>query len=71
MLPEIVRALKTFSAKRINQARGTPGVAVWQRSFYEHNIRDYDEWTHAHAYINNNPVKWAEDRENPNDKIQQ
>lgn len=42
-LPEIVGQLKTFSARRINKFRHTPGVAVWQRNYYEHIIRDVDE----------------------------
>src|SRR5690606_14708745 len=39
-LPEIVRALKSFSARRINEHRGTPGLPVWQRSYYERIIRN-------------------------------
>jgi len=39
-LPEIVRALKTFSARRINLIRGTTGAPFWQRSYYEHIIRN-------------------------------
>lgn len=31
-LPEIIRQLKTFSAKRINALRGTAGAPVWQRN---------------------------------------
>ena len=31
-LPEVVRALKTFSSRRINEARATPGESVWQRN---------------------------------------
>ena len=34
-LSEIMRQLKTFSAKRINALRHTPGQPVWQRSFYD------------------------------------
>jgi REP element-mobilizing transposase RayT len=39
-LPEIVRAFKTFSARRINAAQGTQGTAFWQRNYYEHVIRN-------------------------------
>ncbi len=42
-LPEIVRALKTFSARRINNLRHTPGAPVWQRNYYEHVIRNDGE----------------------------
>lgn len=46
--------------------RGTPGAAVWQRNYYEHIIRDEAEWGRIRDYIEANPVRWAEDRENPN-----
>ncbi len=57
-LSEIVRALKTFSAKRINALRKTPGQPVWQRDYYEHIIRDIDEWQQIQAYIVENPRRW-------------
>lgn len=64
-LPEIVRQFKTFSSKRINQIRNTPGVPVWQRNYYEHIIRNEDELNKIREYIINNPLKWAEDENNP------
>ena len=42
-LPEIVRAFKSFSARRVNEYLGTPGHAVWQRNYYEGIIRDQEE----------------------------
>ena len=64
-LPEIVRASKTFSARRINAQRGTPGRPVWQRSYYEHIIRDLESLRAIREYIAHNPAQWAHDRENP------
>ena len=64
-LPEIVRALKTFSARRINEMRGTPGAKVWQRNYYEHIIRNDRAWHQIRYYIAQNPVEWQNDRENP------
>ncbi|MCB0220578.1 MAG: transposase [Chrysiogenetes bacterium] len=64
-LPEIVRAFKTFSARRINALRGTPGVPVWQRNYYEHIVRDDDDLARIREYIANNPIGWGGDRENP------
>ena len=64
-LPEIVRALKTFSARRINEIRGTPGVPVWQRNYYDHIVRNDDELRRIRRYIQDNPRKWELDRENP------
>ena len=64
-LPEIVRALKAFSARRINEMRGMPGGKIWQRGYYEHIIRNDDELNRIREYIANNPMKWEMDRENP------
>ena len=64
-LTEIVRAFKTFSARRINKNRGTPGTTVWQRSFYEHIIRNEESLNRIREYIHDNPFHWGSDRENP------
>jgi len=64
-LSEIVRALKTFSARQINEMRNTPGAPVWQRNYYEHVIRGEEEWNRIREYIHTNPARWALDRENP------
>ena len=61
-LPEIVRALKTYSARRINEARGTPGTPVWQRGYYERIIRDERELDLTRKYIISNPRNWRTDR---------
>jgi len=61
-LPEIVRQLKTFSARRINEKRGTPGVPVWQRNYWEHIIRNEKSHNDIAAYIVNNPAKWEMDK---------
>jgi REP element-mobilizing transposase RayT len=52
-------------AKRINLLRNTPGAPVWQRSYYEHVIRNEDELSRAREYVVNNPVRWSIDRDNP------
>jgi putative transposase len=65
-LPEIVRAFKTFSARRINRMRGTPGTPVWQRNYFEHVIRNERELNAVRQYIHDNPQRWHLDRENPN-----
>jgi hypothetical protein len=64
-LPEIVRQFKTFSARRINQHRGMPGIPLWQRNYYEHIIRDEESLNRIREYIVHNPLQWALDRENP------
>ena len=64
-LPEIVRAFKTFSARRINEMRGTRGVCVWQRNYFEHVVRDEAELSRIREYVVNNPLQWEADLENP------
>jgi putative transposase len=63
-VPDIVRGFKTFSARRINQERDTPGNPVWQRNYWEHVIRDQDSFRRIHDYISTNPLRWHLDREN-------
>jgi REP element-mobilizing transposase RayT len=64
-LPEIVRGFKTFSSRRINYLRKMPGQPVWQRNYYEHVIRSEEELDRIRQYILDNPAKWPEDGENP------
>ncbi len=63
-LGAIIQNYKSISTRRINTLRRTPGVQVWQRNYYEHIIRDEADWQKIADYIENNPSKWAEDREN-------
>ena len=38
------------------------GRNIWQRSFYEHVIRNETDCREIRDYIDQNPAKWAEDR---------
>jgi REP element-mobilizing transposase RayT len=64
-IPTIVRLFKAATTKRINIARRTPGIAIWQRNYYEHVVRDEDSLLRVREYIQTNPLQWAIDRENP------
>ena len=64
-LPEIVRQFKTFSARRINEMRHSPGVPVWQRNYYEHVIRNEADYNRIAEYVAINPRKWLEDTLHP------
>ncbi len=61
-LSEIVRQLKTFSAKRINVLQNTNGYKLWQRNYYEHIIRNEISYHKIAAYIKNNPSQWENDK---------
>jgi putative transposase len=64
VLPEIIRAFKTFSSRRVNIIRTTSGVPLWQRNYYEHVIRNEPEMHAIREYIHSNPLKWDTDEEN-------
>ncbi len=63
-IPEIIRQFKTFSSKRINEHLKRNGLEpfptgkLWQKSYYEHIIRDEDDYINATQYIIDNPLKW-------------
>lgn len=60
-ITEVMRQFKTFSARRINQMRGTPGRSIWQWGYYDHIIRDEADYRRVWRYIETNPAKWEED----------
>ena len=64
-LTEVVRALKTFSTRRVNTLREMPGLPLWQRNYYERVIRDEAELARISQYIIDNPASWADDEYHP------
>lgn len=64
-LSEIVRAFKSFSSRRINELRNTPGVEIWQRNYYDHIIRNEKSLSLIRLYIRTNPLMWIHDPDNP------
>ena len=60
-LGQIVGFFKYGVSKRINCIRKTPGVKLWQRNYYEHIIRNKNEYDRISKYIENNPIKWELD----------
>jgi putative transposase len=64
-VPEIVRAFKTFSSRRINEFQGTRARPVWQRNYYEHIIRNEKTLNAIREYIQRNPSQWNKDPDNP------
>jgi len=69
-LGTIVQWFKTMTtndyikAVRIKTARPFPG-RLWQRNYYEHIIRDETDLNDIRQYIIDNPAKWEEDKDNP------
>ena len=53
---------KSVTTKLVNTEMHTPGNVVWQRSFYDHVVRNEDDFRDVWQYIDNNPKKWELDR---------
>ena len=64
-LSEIIRGFKTFSSRKINEKIEIDNKFQWQKSFYDHIIRGERSLDLIREYIQNNPLKWDLDRENP------
>jgi putative transposase len=59
----IVGSFKSAVTKRIGRELNATGI--WQRNYYEHVIRNHEDWDRIHRYIETNPSIWTEDEENP------
>jgi putative transposase len=61
-LSELIGAFKTTSSKLIHQT----GLNEfrWQRSFYDHIIRDESSLDNIREYIRQNPQNWETDKNN-------
>ena len=55
-LSEMVHSVKSYSALKISQHRGTKGT-IWQDERYDRIMRDEAEFLEKWQYIRNNPVK--------------
>lgn len=45
--------------------RGIRLQSVWQRNYYEHVLRNEIDLEEIRGYIQNNPLKWLEDENHP------
>ena len=64
--PDNGRALRAPTLSRIVRAwketvTKTLGKAIWQKSFYDHIIRNEADYLRIWNYIDTNPVQWRED----------
>ena len=49
-----IRSFKILTSKAV-------GVRLWQRSYYEHAIRNEADYLRVRQYIADNPARWFED----------
>ena len=59
MLSKVIGYLKMNTSKQIHAF--APDLVVWQRSYYDHVIRDERDYSETWAYMDGNPGRWAED----------
>ena len=45
--------------KQVNLLRNMPGEKLFQRSYYDHVIRNQQDYDEIWQYIENNPRKWV------------
>lgn len=53
-ISRIIKHLKEYVTKQL-------GEPIWQRSFYDHIIRDEQDYRNKYEYITDNPRRWTED----------
>ncbi|MDD6160873.1 MAG: transposase, partial [Oscillospiraceae bacterium] len=53
-IPWLISTVKRLS----NRAVGKP---LWQRGYYDHIVRDDNDYLEVCSYIDTNPARWAED----------
>jgi len=66
-LPDIVHRYKTMTTKRYVDGVKNDGWSpfqgkLWQRNYYEHIIRNDDDYRRIEGYIHNNPKTWKDDK---------
>ena len=64
LLSKIMQQYKSSVTREIN-FRQKHFYFQWQRSFYDHVIRNEKSLNNLREYVVNNPLKWNLDRENP------
>ena len=52
-----IKEIKKKTTAAIRGILGNPAIDVWQGRFWEHTIRDQDDFKHCFDYIHYNPVK--------------
>lgn len=64
-LGNIIGLFKSECTKTIRKEKQDSDFSVWQRNYYDRIIRNSNELFRIRKYINQNPVKWELDRNNP------
>ena len=57
-ISEIICAFKSITTKKINLFENVKGRQIWQRSFFDHIIRNEQDLFNERRYVEENPARW-------------
>ncbi len=57
-LAAVPRFVPAFKRLTVREA----GISIWQRSYYDHVIRNDQDYLRIWKYIDENPLKWVDDQ---------
>ncbi|MEI8132763.1 MAG: transposase [Leptolinea sp.] len=60
-LGAIIQNFKSTTTRKINAQTGNKGFPIWQRNYYEHIVRDQNDYERIADYIRCNPQNWEND----------
>ena len=58
MISHVINQFKGYASKQA-------GFSIWQRGYYDHIIRNEQDYLSVWNYIDTNPAKWAQDEYSP------
>ena len=62
-LPGLIKDFKSVTTRLYKREENDLRIeSLWQSSYYDEIIRDEDHYGAVWEYIENNPLKWAEDK---------
>jgi putative transposase len=64
-IPTIIGAFKAAVSRRLAKVSTRPQKSVWQRGYFEHVIRDQNDFRNTCEYIRTNPARHTFKRKNP------
>ena len=59
---EIICTLKSITTRKANVVENKKGRKIWQARYYDHVVRNSDDYENIWNYIEYNTAKWNEDR---------
>lgn len=57
-LGKIIGRMKSYTTKQYRELPGKQNAILWQRNFYEHIIRNDEDYAEKWQYIDENALKW-------------